>query len=51
MERYTKKEVNNQKQGKSGAKVKRVSGPAVGEASGNATKSGGIFRPTKGKGK
>lgn len=47
--RYTGKEVNNQKQGKSGAKVKRVSGPAVGGASGNATKSGGIFRPTKGK--
>lgn len=50
MERYTKKEVNNQKQGKSGAKVMRKSGPAVGKASGNATKSGGIFRPTKGKG-
>ena len=51
VERYTKKEVNSQKQGKSGAKVKRVSGPAVGGASGNATKSGGIFRATKGKGK
>jgi hypothetical protein len=49
MERYTKKEQNNQKQGKSGAKVKRVNGPAVGGASGNATKGGGIFRPTKGK--
>jgi len=49
MERYTKKEVNNQKQGKSGAKVKRVSGPAVGGASGNPPKSGGVFRPTKGK--
>jgi len=49
MERYTKKEVNNQKQGKSGAKVMQKTGPAVGGASGNATKSGGIFRPTKGK--
>lgn len=49
MERYTKKEVNNQKQGKSGGKVMRKSGPAVGKASGNKTKSGGIFRPTKGK--
>ena len=51
MERYTKKEQNNQKGGKSGAKVRTVSGPAVGGASGNATKSGGIFRATKGKGK
>ena len=49
VERYTKKETNNQKQGKSGAKVKTVSGPAVGGASGNPAKSGGIFRPTKGK--
>ena len=49
MERYTKKEQNNQKQGKSGAKVKQVNGPARGKTSGNATKSGGIFRPTKGK--
>ena len=37
MERYTKKEVNNQKQGKSGAKVKIISGPAVGRTSGNPT--------------
>jgi hypothetical protein len=51
MERYTGKEQNNQKQGKSGAKVKRVNGPATGKASGNSTKSGGIFRATKGKGK
>jgi hypothetical protein len=52
MERYTKKEVNNQKQGKTGAKVKQVIGPAVaGDTSGNSTKSGGIFRATKGKGK
>jgi hypothetical protein len=51
VERHTGKEVNNQGGGKSGAKVKRVSGPAVGGASGNATKSGGVFRATKGKGK
>jgi hypothetical protein len=47
VERYTKKEVNNQKQGKSGAKVDIKRGP-VGKQSGNPTKSGGIFRPTKG---
>ena len=43
------KEINSQKQGRSGGKVKRVSGPAVGHSSGNKTKSGGINRPTKGK--
>ena len=43
------KEVNNYKQGKSGSKVKRVSGPAVGSTSGNKTKGGGINRATKGK--
>jgi len=42
------KERNNQKQGRSGSKVKTVSGP-VKSASGNATKKGGVFRPTKGK--
>ena len=47
MERHTGKEQNNQKQGKSGAKVKMVRGP-VGKQSGNATKSGGVFRATKG---
>ena len=40
MERYTKKEINNQKQGKSGAKVKIIPGPAVGRTSGNPTTKG-----------
>lgn len=48
MERYTKRESSNQPQGKSGAKVKTIKGPAnAGNTSGNATKSGGIFRATK----
>lgn len=52
MERHTKGERNTQKQGKSGAKVKTVSGPAIaGNTSGNKTNSGGVFRATKGKGK
>lgn len=42
------KEKNNQKQGRSGSKVKTISGPIKG-ASGNATKGGGITRPTRGK--
>ena len=41
-------EVTNQAGGKSGAKVPIKRGP-VGKQSGNPTKSGGIFRPTKGK--
>ena len=49
MKRYTGGEKNNQKQGKTGAKVKQISGPAVGSASGNATKKGGVFEGTKGK--
>ncbi len=50
VERHTGKEVNNQKQGKSGAKVKIVNGPAAGNRGiVNPTKNGGIFRPTKGK--
>ncbi len=40
MERYTKKEINNQKGGKSGAKVKTTPGPAVGKTSGNPTSKG-----------
>ena len=43
------KETNNHPQGRSGAKVKIVNGPAVGNTSGNPTKSGGIMEPTKGK--
>ena len=43
------RETNNQTGGKSGSKVKIVKGPAVGHASGNATKGGGIMQPTKGK--
>lgn len=50
MERHTKKERNNQYQGKTGGKVKTISGPAkAGNTSGNKTSSGGIFRPLKGK--
>jgi hypothetical protein len=41
-------EINNQKQGKSGAKVKRNPGPAKGKRGHvNPTKGGGIFRKTK----
>lgn len=48
MERHTGKEVNNQKGGKSGAKVKTVNGPAAGNSGiVNPTKGGGIFRATK----
>lgn len=42
-------ERNNHKQGRSGAKVKTKSGPAVGRASGNPTKKGGVMQPTRGK--
>ena len=42
------KEINNNKQGKSGAKVKTLDGPATGRKGHvNPTKSGGIFRATK----
>jgi len=48
VERHTGKEINNQKQGKSGAKVKIVKGPAAGKSGiVNPTKGGGIFRATK----
>lgn len=41
MERYTKKEVNTQKGGRSGSKVKTKKGPAAGgSTSGNPTKGG-----------
>lgn len=43
------REINNQNQGKSGSKVKCVRGPATGRTKGNATKSGGIMQPTRGK--
>ena len=43
------KEINNHPQGRRGSKVKTVSGPAVGHASGNPTKRGGIMQPTRGK--
>lgn len=43
------RETNNHPQGRSGSKVKKISGPAVGNASGNATKKGGIMEGTKGK--
>jgi hypothetical protein len=42
-------EKNNHPQGRKGGKVKLVNGPAVGHASGNKTKKGGIMSPTKGK--
>jgi len=47
-------ERNNHPQGRSGGKVRTIPGPAVGKSggrkSGNPTKGGGIYRPTKGKG-
>lgn len=43
------KETNNHKQGRSGTKVMTKSGPAVGNAKGNAMKGGGITKPTRGK--
>lgn len=43
------RETNNYKQGKTGSKVKRVSGPAVGHSSSNPTKKGGVMQPTRGK--
>ena len=43
-------ETNNYKQGRSGSKVKTIPGPAKGRRGVvNPVKSGGIFRPTKGK--
>ena len=47
--RARSKETNNYNQGKSGSKVQMKSGPAVGNASGNAIKGGGITERTKGK--
>ena len=42
-------ESNNFKQGKSGGKVPTMPGPAKGnKGKQNPTKSGGIYRPTKG---
>ena len=44
------REINNHKQGRTGGKVMRKPGPAKGKRGHvNPTKSGGIFRPTKGK--
>ena len=43
------KEKNNHPQGRTGSKVKTVSGPAVGHASSNPTKKGGVMQPTRGK--
>lgn len=45
----TMKETNNYPQGKSGGKVKTMSGPAKGHASGNRIKGGGITEATRGK--
>lgn len=44
-----KREITNQGQGKSGSGTMKKPGP-VGRTSGNPTKGGGIYRPTKGKG-
>lgn len=43
------KEKNNYNQGKTGAKVPMKSGPAVGRASGNSMKGGGITEAARGK--
>ena len=46
--KYPHTEHNNQPQGRSGSKVPLKNGPATGRKGHvNATKSGGIFRPTK----
>lgn len=43
-------ETDNQSEGrKPGSASKKINGPAVGRASGNKTKGGGVFQPTKGK--
>ena len=47
--KVNKTEINNHKQGRSGAGTMKKNGPATGKGSGNPTKSGGIFRPLKGK--
>lgn len=47
--RARSKEKSNYSQGKSGSKVPMKSGPAVGHASGNTIKGGGITKPTRGK--
>ena len=44
------KEINNYKQGKTGAGTKKMGGPAKGKRGiVNPTKGGGIYRSTKGK--
>lgn len=47
--RARSKEKNNYSQGKSGSKVKTISGPAVGHTKGNSMKGGAITKPTRGK--
>jgi len=47
--RARSKEKNNYPQGKTGAKVMTKSGPAVGNAKGNAMRGGAITKPTRGK--
>lgn len=50
MEKVNFKETNNHKQGRSGSETPKKPGPAKGNRGiVNPTKSGGIFRPTKGK--
>ena len=49
LERVSRKETNNQPQGRSGAETKKL-GDVVGTIRHNPTSGGGINRPTKGKG-
>lgn len=51
-DRGVMKEKNNHMQGRSGSETPKMMGPASGNTKqGNPTMSGGINRPTKGKGK
>ena len=43
------KEKSNQPGGRSGSGPVKKTGPAVGRASGNKTKGGGVMEPTKGR--
>ncbi len=47
--RVSRKETNNQSQGRSGAETKKIGG-VVGSVKHNPTQGGGINRATKGKG-
>ena len=49
LDRVSRKETNNQSQGRSGAETKKM-GDVVGTVRHNPTQGGGINRATKGKG-